>query len=43
MSRPHAQIHTPAAKRRADQLLVERGLAESRDKAQAQTLAGVVS
>src|SRR5881392_923393 len=43
MSRPHAQIHTPAAKRRADQLLVERGLAESRAKAQALILAGVVS
>ena len=32
-----------AAKRRADQLLVERGLAESRSKAQALILAGLVS
>src|SRR5438067_6237106 len=32
-----------AAKRRADQLLVERGLAESRAKAQALILAGLVS
>src|SRR5437870_7501170 len=32
-----------AAKRRADQLLVEQGLAESRAKAQALILAGVVS
>jgi 23S rRNA (cytidine1920-2'-O)/16S rRNA (cytidine1409-2'-O)-methyltransferase len=32
-----------AAKRRADQLLVERGLAESRTKAQALILAGLVS
>ena len=39
MTRPHAQ----AAKARADQLLVEQGLAESRAKAQALILAGVVS
>jgi len=32
-----------AEKRRADQLLVERGLAESRTKAQALILAGLVS
>src|SRR2546423_15038285 len=32
-----------AAKRRADQLLVEQGLAESRAKAQALILAGLVS
>lgn len=39
MTRPHAQ----AAKARADQLLVEQGLAESRAKAQALILARVVS
>jgi 23S rRNA (cytidine1920-2'-O)/16S rRNA (cytidine1409-2'-O)-methyltransferase len=43
MSRPHPQIPAQAAKRRADQLLVERGLAESRAKAQALILAGVVN
>src|SRR5204863_3189793 len=39
MTGPHAQ----AAKARADQLLFEQGLAESRAKAQALILAGVVS
>ena len=43
MSRPHPQVPPQAAKRRADQLLVERGLAETRAKAQALVLAGVVS
>jgi 23S rRNA (cytidine1920-2'-O)/16S rRNA (cytidine1409-2'-O)-methyltransferase len=43
MSRPHPRIPAPAAKRRADQLLVEQGLAESRARAQALVLAGVVS
>ena len=43
MSRPHPQIPAQAAKRRADQLLVEQGFAESRAKAQALVLAGVVS
>jgi 23S rRNA (cytidine1920-2'-O)/16S rRNA (cytidine1409-2'-O)-methyltransferase len=42
MSRSHAKIPAQAAKRRADQLLVEQGLAESRAKAQALILAGVV-
>jgi 23S rRNA (cytidine1920-2'-O)/16S rRNA (cytidine1409-2'-O)-methyltransferase len=43
MSRPHPQIAAQTAKRRADQLLFERGLAESRAKAQALILAGVVN
>jgi 23S rRNA (cytidine1920-2'-O)/16S rRNA (cytidine1409-2'-O)-methyltransferase len=43
MSRPHPRIPAHAAKRRADQLLVEQGLAESRGRAQALVLAGVVS
>jgi 23S rRNA (cytidine1920-2'-O)/16S rRNA (cytidine1409-2'-O)-methyltransferase len=43
MSRPLAQLPVRAAKRRADQLLVEQGLAETRAKAQALVLAGVVS
>jgi 23S rRNA (cytidine1920-2'-O)/16S rRNA (cytidine1409-2'-O)-methyltransferase len=43
MSRHHLQVAAQAAKRRADQLLVEQGLAESRAKAQALVLAGVVS
>jgi 23S rRNA (cytidine1920-2'-O)/16S rRNA (cytidine1409-2'-O)-methyltransferase len=43
MSRPHPQIPAPSAKRRADQLLVEQGLAESRARAQALVFAGVVS
>ena len=43
MSRLHPRIPAPAAKRRADQLVVERGLAESRARAQALVLAGVVS
>jgi 23S rRNA (cytidine1920-2'-O)/16S rRNA (cytidine1409-2'-O)-methyltransferase len=43
MSRPHLQITAQTAKRRADQLLFERGLAESRAKAQALILAGVVN
>ena len=43
MSRPHPEIPAQSAKRRADQLLVERGLAESRAKAQALILAGVVN
>jgi len=38
-----AVSYSKPAKRRADQLLVERGLAESRAKAQALVLAGVVS
>jgi 23S rRNA (cytidine1920-2'-O)/16S rRNA (cytidine1409-2'-O)-methyltransferase len=42
MSRAHPQITAQAAKRRADQLLVEQGLAESRARAQALVLAGVV-
>src|SRR6266403_3605366 len=43
MSRPHPWIPAQAAKRRADQLLVEQGLAESRARAQALVLAGLVS
>ena len=43
MSRPHPQIPAQAAKRRADQLVVELGLAESRARAQALILAGVVN
>ena len=43
MSRPHPWIPEQATKRRADQLLLERGLAESRAKAQALILAGVVN
>src|SRR5271168_161075 len=43
MSRPRPEVPAQAAKRRADQLLVERGLAESRAKAQALILAGVVN
>src|SRR5437879_5945639 len=43
MSRPHPRIPAQAAKRRIDQLLVEQGLAESRARAQALVLAGVVS
>ncbi len=43
MSRPHPRIPAQAAKRRADQLLVEQGLAESRAKAQALILAGAVN
>jgi 23S rRNA (cytidine1920-2'-O)/16S rRNA (cytidine1409-2'-O)-methyltransferase len=43
MSRPRAQLPVRAAKRRADQLLVEQGLVETRTKAQALILAGVVS
>ena len=43
MSRPHPQVPAHTAKRRADQLLVEQGLAESRAKAQALILAGVVN
>src|SRR5580704_8286503 len=43
MSRPHPRIPAQAAKRRVDQLLVEQGLAESRARAQALVLAGVVS
>jgi 23S rRNA (cytidine1920-2'-O)/16S rRNA (cytidine1409-2'-O)-methyltransferase len=44
MSRAQPEIpYSKTAKRRADQLLVERGLAESRAKAQALVLAGVVS
>src|ERR1700731_3087468 len=43
MSRLHPRIPAPAAKRRADQLLVEQGMAESRAKAQALILAGLVS
>ena len=43
MSRPHPRIPAQTARRRADQLLVEQGLAESRARAQALVLAGVVS
>ena len=42
MSRPRPELPAQAAKQRADQLLVERGLAESRTKAQALILAGAV-
>src|SRR5207237_781089 len=41
--RPLGRRSAAVAKRRADQLLVERGLAESRAKAQALIIAGLVS
>ena len=41
MSKPHPVVKAAAGKTRVDQLLVERGLAESRSRAAALVLAGL--